>query len=180
MNEETLPPESQTQIIETAPEAPAAPQHTDRRTRLELAGLLVGISILIFFTPFVLGSRQPAIEASVRQNMDFLLEMGNKYAERNKKPAPNLEALVKDARDNRYNKTFFNPILKNSGDAIDGQVVIQYNDTVYHSLGPDYHSAQNAGKTAYYTDGVKFAIYGHLQEGRLMKSNGQVLSLGNF
>src|SRR5688572_2795784 len=100
---------------------------TDFKTRLELALVLLGISVFIFFTPFVLGSKQPAIKASVRQNMDFLYEMAKKYQEKHKRPAATMDELVRDARDNRYNKTLFNPILKNSGDAFDRQLIEVYN-----------------------------------------------------
>lgn len=153
---------------------------TDSKTRLELALLLLAVSIFIFFTPFVLGSKQPAIKASVKQNMDFLFEMVNKYKENHQQPPMTMEQLVNEARDKRYNKTLFNPILKNSGDAIDRQLVAVYDKDVYNSLGPDFHGRQYAGKTGYFSDGIKFAIYGHLSDGGLMLDDkGQILVLSN-
>ena len=153
---------------------------TDLKTRLELAAVLLAVSLFIFFTPFVLGSKDPAIKASVRQNMDFLYEMAKKYQERHKHAPKSMDELVKDARDNRYNKTLFNPILKNSGDAIDRQLVEVYDEMAYQSLGPDFRGRQYAGKAGFYTNGIRFAIYGHLADGDLMRSeNGSVLALSN-
>lgn len=153
---------------------------TDTKIRLELAFLLLAVGLFIFFAPFVVGSKQPAIQASVKQNMDFLLEMAKKYTQNHKHPAANMDELVTEARDKRYNKTLFNPILRNSGDAIDKQLVEVYTPEIYRSLGPDFRGLQYAGKTGYYSDGVKFAIYGHLADGELLRdAQGRILALTN-
>ncbi|PKL76154.1 MAG: hypothetical protein CVV27_11720 [Candidatus Melainabacteria bacterium HGW-Melainabacteria-1] len=152
---------------------------TDTRTKLELLLLLLAVSIFIFFTPFLLGSKQPALEASVKQNMDFLQEMVKKYIEQQKHPPASLAELVRHAREKRYNKTLFNPVLKNTGDAIDRQVVEVYSEALYQSLGAQFTAKHFAGKTGYYTDGVRYAIYGHLANGELLQRDGRVLSLSN-
>lgn len=155
---------------------------TDSKTKLELGLLLLAVSLFIFFTPFALGSKQPAIQASVKQNMDFLLEMAKKYQDKHKRPPKTMDELVTEARDrnNNYNKTLFNPIMKNSGDAIDRQLVEVYDQDIYNSLGADFRGRQYAGKVGYYSDGVKFAIYGHLNDGELMRDEkGQILALTN-
>lgn len=152
---------------------------TDLKTRLELSLLVIGISLAIFFLPLLLGFKQPAIEASVKQNMDFMHEMVKKYLEKHKKPPETMEALVQDARTNKYNKTLFNPILKNSGDVIDRQIIEVYSPSVYQSLGPDFQGRQYAGKVGYYHNVNSYAIYGHLSNGKLMTLDGKLLVYSN-
>ena len=152
---------------------------TSTRTRLEIAFLILGISLFIFFAPYVLGSKEPAIEASVKQNMDFLNEMAKKYTIKNKRPPATMDELINEARKDNYNKTLFNPIFKNSGDAIDRQIVEVYPENLYRSLGPEFQGRQYAGKTGYYADRTHYAIYGHLSNGELMKQDGKILVLSN-
>lgn len=154
---------------------------TDIRTRLELALLIVAVSLFIFFVPFIMGGKQPAIAAAVKQNMDFLQEMSKKYTEKYKRPAPNMEELVRAAREQNYNKTLFNPINKKSGDAFDRKIIEVYSATIAGTIGPDFKGLQYAGKTGYYTDGTHYVIYGHLSNGELLVGNdGKILSLGNY
>lgn len=153
---------------------------TDWSTRLNLMGLLVGISLFIFFTPWVLGQKQPAIEDSVKQNMDFFKGIVEKYYEKNKKYPENLSELRNDARQNRYNKTLFNPILKNGGDLDNTQIVAKYSEMDLSQLDSNFKDPQFQGKVGYYSNGQRYLIYGHVQEGQLLTQKGQVLVYGNF
>lgn len=152
---------------------------TNKQTTFELILLIVGISVFIFLSPLLTGSKQPSIEASVKQNMDFLNEMVKKYIEKHKKPPLNLDVLVTDARNNRYNKTFFNPILKNTGDGIDRQIIENYSPAIYQSLNENFQGIQYSGKVGYFQNGVQYAIYGHITEGKLLKQNNKILVLSN-
>ncbi|MGV3525665.1 MAG: hypothetical protein ACO1RX_15695 [Candidatus Sericytochromatia bacterium] len=152
---------------------------TDKRIRLEFAVLLSALALFIFFIPFLTGQKQPAIQASVQQNMEFVREMAQKYQERHKRPPETLEILLDDARTHRYNKTLFNPILKAAGDINNRQIAVIYSESLYKSLGKNFKGMQHAGKTAYYQDGVRFAIYGHLAQGELLSVQGKPLVLTN-
>lgn len=152
---------------------------TDKRTRLEFALLLGALALFIFFVPFLTGQKQPAIQASVQQNMEFVREMAQKYQERHKRPPETLEVLLADARTHHYNKTLFNPILKEAGDITNRQIVLMYSSSLYQSLGKNFKGLQYAGKTAYYQDGTRFAIYGHLGQGELLSDQGVPLVLTN-
>lgn len=152
---------------------------TNKQTTLELILLIVSISIFIFLSPLLTGSKHPAIEASVKQNMDFLNEMVKKYIEKHKRPPENMDVLVTDARNNRYNKTFFNPILKNTDDAINRQIVENYSSAIYQSLNENFQGLQYAGKIGYFQSGLQYAIYGHTEEGKLLKQGNQILVLSN-
>lgn len=155
---------------------------TDRSTKVSLGLLLVAVSLFIFFTPWVLGQKQPAIEASVKQNMEFLNEMVEKYIKRKGSPPGDMIKLVEDARNKQehYNKTFFNPLFKSSGDAFDQQVITVYSPTIAMSIGADFSGAQYAGKTGYFTEGNRYVIYGHIQNGALLTENGKPLIFGNY
>ncbi len=155
---------------------------TDRSTKISLGLLLVAVSLFIFFTPWALGQKQPAIEASVKQNMEFLNEMVEKYIKRKGQPPGDMNQLVQDARnkEEHYNKTFFNPLLKSSGDAFDQQVIAAYSPTIAMSIESQFSGAQYAGKTGYYTEGSHYVIYGHIQNGALLTENGQPLIFGNY
>lgn len=153
---------------------------TDLRTRLEFALLIIAVSVFIFFTPYLLGQKQPAIEASIKQNMTFLNGMVKKYHERFGKYPKDINTLVKDARDNGYNKTLFNPLLKNGGDADNRQIVVKYSLSEYTKLPENFSSLSFSGKTGYYTDGKKYIIYGHLKDGVLLKEKGQTLKFGDL
>lgn len=153
---------------------------TDRSTKISLALLLVAVSLFIFFTPFVLGRKQPAIEASVKQNMEFLDEIAKKYKERKGNYATDAETLLKDARDNRYNKTLFNPLNLVSGDLNNPKIIEFYSPTIAMGLNAQFTDRSYAGKTGYISDGTRYRIYGHLQDGQLMTENGQILSFGNY
>ena len=155
---------------------------TDRSTKISLGLLLVAVSLFIFFMPWLLGHKQPAIDASVKQNMEFLNEMVEKYVKRKGKPPGDMNQLVLDARnkEEHYNKTFFNPLFKSSGDAFDQQVITVYSPSVAMSIDANFSGAQYAGKTGYFTEGSKYVIYGHTQNGALLTENGQILSFGNY
>lgn len=154
---------------------------TPLKTRLEFAGLILGVCLFIFFVPFVLGRTQPNIEAAVQQNMAFVDEMVNKYMEKHAGvPPQSMPELFQNARNENYNKTVFNPILKNGGDINNEAIVVQYPKEVFPRINKDYTNPEYSGKTGYYTDGKVYAIYGHIQKGALLKQNGKVLIYGNF
>lgn len=163
---------------------------TDLKTRLQFAFLLLAVSLFIFFTPFFLGQKSVAIKASVKQDMSFLNEMVEKYHERYGQYPQDMNTLVQDARepkrflpkskDGSYNKTLFNPILKNGGDANNRQIVTVYSKSEYQKLSPSFSDPRFAGKTGYYTNGKKYIIYGHLKDGSLLQENGQILNFGNL
>ncbi len=153
---------------------------TDTKTRIELALLIIAVSLFIFFTPFIMGAKQPSLEASVKQNMDFLQEMSKKYVEKYKRPAPNMDELVRAAREQNYNKTLFNPIAKKSGDAFDRLIIEVYPKETASALNADFQGRQYAGKTGYYTDGTRYFIYGHLANGELLRNpQGELLIYSN-
>src|SRR5690606_404331 len=106
------------------------------------------------------GRRQPAVEASVKQNMEFLDEIAKKYKERTGAYATDAEALLKDARDNRYNKTLFNPLRLISGDLNNPKIIEFYSPTIALSINPQFSDRSYAGKTGYYSDGTHYMIYG--------------------
>ena len=154
---------------------------TDTKTRLSLAGVIVAVCLFIFFTPFLLGRTQPNIEAAVQQNMSFLDEMVRKYmAKHNNRPPDSMNALLQDARTQNYNKTLFNPLMMNGGDVNNEFIVVKYKPAVFASINKDFKDTEYAGKTGYFSDGKSYAIYGHIQEGRLLKQDGKVLLYGNF
>ena len=153
---------------------------TQLRTRIELVVLIISVSAFIFFTPFVLGQKQPAIEASIKQNMTFLDGMVKKYHERFGKYPDNIDTLVNDARKNSYNKTLFNPILKNGGDANNRQIIVKYSDVDYKKIFNTSANLMFSGKTGYYTDGKKYVIYGHLKDGSLLQTQDGPLKLGDL
>lgn len=154
---------------------------TPLRTRLEFTGIILGICLFIFFMPFVMGRTQPNIEAAVQQNMAFLDEMVNKYMEKHQgRPPQNLTELYNNARSEKYNKTVFNPLLKNGGDISNESIMVQYPADVFPRINKDYTNPEYTGKTGYYTDGNSYAIYGHIQGGALLKQDGKVIVYGNF
>ncbi len=154
---------------------------TDTKTRLSLAGVLVAVCAFIFFTPLLLGQTQPNIEAAVKQNMDFLDEMVQKYmGKHNGTPPATMNVLLQNARQEKYNKTLFNPLLKNAGDINNERIIVQYSTDVFSQIKKGYQNPEFTGKTGYYTDGKTYAIYGHIQEGRLLSREGKALVYGNF
>ena len=154
---------------------------TPLKTRLEFAGLILGVCLFIFFVPFVMGRTQPNIEAAVQQNMAFVDERVNKYMEKHAgTPPQSMSELLQNARSENYNKTVFNPILKNGGDVNNEGIVVQYPSYVFPAINKDYTNPEYSGKTGYYTDGKAYAIYGHIQKGALLKQEGKVLVYGNF
>lgn len=154
---------------------------TPLRTRLEITGLLLGICLFIFFTPFLMGRTQPNVEAAVQQNMAFLDGMVNKYMEKHQgRPPLTLTELYQNARSEKYNKTVFNPLLKNGGDINNEAIAVKYPTDVFARINKDYSNPEYTGKTGYYTDGTSYAIYGHIQKGALLKKDGKVLIYGNF
>lgn len=150
------------------------------RPPLELMLMLCSLSLFIFFSPWALQQNPEAHHKAIKQNMRFLQEIVLKYHEENGHYPSDLNALVKEARAKRYNKTLFNPLLKNAGDLNNTQIVSIYPENILQALGPEFESPLYIGKTGYFTDGEKYLIYGHLQAGKLVQENGQVLMLGNF
>lgn len=138
------------------------------------------VSVMLFFLPYVLGQKEPAIVDGVEQNMAFLDEMVNKYIEKYKAPPTDLNTLVKDAKDNRYNKTFFNPIRLHGGNIDSERLSLTYSKEQVMRLGPGYTSELDAGKTGYYYEGLKYAIYGHGRQGVPIQKNGQILVFSNY
>lgn len=153
---------------------------TDFSTRLNFAALLIGISLFIFFAPWISGQKQPAIEAAVKQNMDFFKGIVDKYYDNNQKYPQDLDALTREARSKHYNKTLFNPLKKNSGDLNNAQIVAQYTSLELAQLDADFQDPALGGKVGYYTDGQEYIIYGHIQEGRFLTQDGKVLAYGNY
>jgi len=153
---------------------------TSIRTTLEITGMLISVCLFIFFAPYVLGQKEPAIEASIKQNMVFLNEIVLKYHEHHQAYPVDLNQLAQDARAKRYSKTLFNPILKHAGDLNNDQIVIKYPDFIFQKLDQNDRHPEYTGKTGYFTDGAHYVIYGHLANGERLKENGQIFSIGNF
>lgn len=147
---------------------------------LELVLMLCSLGLFIFFSPWLLNKNPQAHQEAVKQNMRFFQEIVLKYHQEQGVYPDDLNALLKEARAKRYNKTFFNPLLKYAGDLNHSQIITIYPAALLDTLGPDFKSPLYVGKTGYFTNGDKYLIYGHLQEGRLLQENGQIMMLGNF
>lgn len=139
------------------------------------------VSVMLFFLPYVLGQKEPAIVDGVEQNMAFLDEMVKKYIEKYKAPPPDLITLVKDAKGpGPYNKTFFNPVRLHGGNIDSERLSLMYSKEQVMRLTPDYTSELDAGKTGYFYDGLNYAIYGHGRQGVPIQKNGQILVFSNY
>ncbi|PIQ26793.1 hypothetical protein COW36_00420 [bacterium (Candidatus Blackallbacteria) CG17_big_fil_post_rev_8_21_14_2_50_48_46] len=142
--------------------------------------MLLGVSVLIFFLPWVTQQKVPATEQAVEQNMVFFKEMVDKYISLNHKIPQSIKELYDDAKKNNYNKTFFNPILKHSGDMTNLQIVKQYTPEEIININPSFSSPLYAGKTGYFPQATHYTIYGHSYEGKLLMRNSKLFQLGNY
>jgi hypothetical protein len=141
---------------------------------------LATISLLIFILPFLAGQKQPAVVHSVKQNMIFFQETVDKFISIHHRAPLNIQELHADAKKNNYNKTFFNPISKHSGDMNHLQIITQYNKRQLTELGPEFKSVSFAGKVGFFTDGLKYVIYGHEYAGKLIQEKETLYQIGNF
>lgn len=141
--------------------------------------LVIGISLVIFFFPMALGQKSPAIEASVKQNMIFFKETVDKYISRHHHPPKSINELYEDARKNNYNKTFFNPLSKHTGDMNNLQIIVQYNSMTRPQLTESFSSPLYAGKVGYWPHGMHYTLYGHGKAGKLILENQKILQIGN-
>lgn len=141
---------------------------------------LTGISLIVFFLPFVGGQKQPALVNSVKQNMTFFKETVDKFISIHHRPPVNIQELQADAKKNNYNKTFFNPVSKHSGDMNNLQIITQYHQSQIVQLNLEFQSPLFAGKVGFFTRGSQYVIYGHEYAGKLIQENGHLFQLGNF
>jgi hypothetical protein len=142
--------------------------------------LIISISLVIFFIPMALGQKSHAIDASVKQNMDFFKETVDKYISRHHHPPKSIKDLYEDAKKNNYNKTFFNPLSKHTGDMNNLQIIVQYNAATQPQLNANFVSKLYAGKVGYWSHGIHYTLYGHGQEGKLLQENHKLLQMGNY
>jgi hypothetical protein len=156
------------------------PKNTHLSPAASLPLLITGVSLLVFFMPLIMGQKQPAIQASVKQNMVFFKETVDKYISSHHHPPQTIKILHEDAKKNNYNKTFFNPISKHTGDMDNLQIITQYTDNKLSEINQNFQSRLYAGKVGYWSDGVHYTIYGHASEGRLIQEKQSLLQMGNY
>lgn len=145
-----------------------------------LVPALISISILIFFLPFLTGQKKPALHAAIKQNMVFMKETVDKFISIHQRPPHTIQELYEDAKKNNYNKTFFNPVSKHSGDMNNLQIIVQYDIETMQKLNKSFKSPLYAGKVGYFTNGVKYALYGHTKEGNILQEQQELFLLGNY
>lgn len=156
------------------------PTYTSLTNTLLLGAIVIITSLLIFFQPLILGKKEPAIAAAVQQNMVFLKEMVEKYIQQNAAPPANLTVLLRAAREKNFNKTFFNPINKHTGDLDSRFIAVQYSPEEFKRLDANFSLALYAGMLGYYSDGKKYVIYGHGRDGSLIRQQGQISRFGEL
>lgn len=157
-----------------------SPTHTSLHNTLLLVLVALGISVAIFFQPLIMGKKEPAITAAVQQNMVFLKEMVEKYQQQNAVPPANLSVLLRTAREKNFNKTFFNPINKHTGDLDSRFIAVQYSPEEFKRLDGNFSLALYAGMLGYYSDGKEYVIFGHGRDGSLIQQQGQISRFGKL
>lgn len=144
-----------------------------------LTPILFVLSVFIFFIPFITGQKTPAIRAAIKQNMIFMKETVDKFISFHQRPPQTIQELYEDAKNKNYNKTFFNPILKVSGDMNNLQIIVQYDSKTIKNLNKSFKSDLYIGKVGYFTDGKKYVLYGHEKDGALLQEQQELVILSN-
>lgn len=147
--------------------------------------LLYGVTALfclgIFFFPLLMQQKEPAVKQAIIQNMVFFQEMITNYIKHNQTPPKDIAALLKNARTRNYNKTFFNPINKYTGDADNTFIIFQYKPGQMELFNQKGQALlDHVGQVGYYNQQAKYVIYGIGRDGLPVMQDGKIVAMGNY